>query len=516
MIDATALLRLYARTRLRQLARQRPAEQQARLLMALIGRAAATRFGRDHGFSRINTLADFQARVPLRAYEDFWAAYWRDAFPVLSDVSWPGTIPLFAVTSGTTTGATKYIPVTRPMLRANARAAADILVHHIANRPASRVLAGRSLMLGGSSRLVQEAPGIFSGDISGIAVDRMQWWARRRYFPPASLARIDDWEEKIAAMVRPALTADLRLIGGTPSWLLSFFDHLAAQHPAHDNRAAVLFPNLEVLAHGGVHFAPYRTRFAEWLEGSAAELREVYAASEGFIGVADGAPGAGMRLGLDSGVFYEFVPLSDLGGTSPTRHWLATIETGVDYAVVVTTCAGLWGYLLGDVVRFVERDPPRLLVVGRTSYMLSAVGEHVIDDEIEESIAAAAGAIGFTVTDFSVGARYPERDGDVCAHIYVVEFARTPSPAPLEIFAQVLDEALCATNADYRAHRPASLAAPVVEVAAPGTFAAWMKRRGKLGGQHKVPRIINDTALFDDLRGFLDAAASSGGRRGGA
>jgi hypothetical protein len=514
MIDATPLLRTYARYRWLQLVRQRPAGQQTELLMGLIRRAAATRFGRGHGFGRINSVADFQARVPLRTYEDFWAAYWRGAFPRLTNVSWPGTIPTFAVTSGTTTGETKYIPLTRAMLRANSRAAADILVHHIAAKPASRVLAGRSFMLGGSSRLVHEAPGIFSGDISGIAVDRMNWWTRRRYFPPPALTRIDDWEEKIAALTDRALSADLRLIGGTPSWLLSFFDHLASVHPSYENRAASLFPDLEVLVHGGVHFAPYRTRFASWLEGSAAELREVYAASEGFIGVADGAPGAGMRLALDAGVFYEFVPLSDLESAAPTRHWVDTIETGVDYAVVMTTCAGLWAYLLGDVVRFVERDPPRLLVVGRTHTMLSATGEHVIGEELEESIAAAAAAIGESVTDFSAGTRFPERGGEVCAHVYVVEFARNPGSAPIEIFSDVLDKTLCATNADYRAHRPLSLAAPIVEVVPPGIFAAWMKRRGKLGGQNKVPRIINDGALFDDLRAFC-AAASNGGSPGG-
>jgi hypothetical protein len=514
VIDATPLLRLYARHRLRQLARQRPAEDQARLLMALVGRANATRFGRDHGFGRINSVADFQAQVPVRAFDDFWADYWRDGFPRLRDVSWPGLISTFAVSSGTTTGETKYIPLTRPMLRANTRAAADILVHHIANRPASRVLAGRSFMLGGSSRLKTEAPGVFSGDISGIAMDRMPWWARARYFPPRGLARIDDWEEKMAALAGPALAADLRLIGGTPSWLLRFFDSVANAHPSGVNSAAALFPNLEVLVHGGVHFAPYRTRFAAWLEGSGAELREAYAASEGFIAIADAAPGEGMRLNLNGGLFYEFVPMAELANAEPTRHWAATIETGVDYAIVVTSAAGLWAYRLGDVVRFVDRDPPRLLVMGRTSYMMSATGEHLIDDELEEAIAAAATAIGETVTDFSVGARYPQGPGEVCTHVYVVEFASLPRGPAAETFARVVDEALCATNADYRAHRPGSLGGPSIEVAHPGTFAAWMKRRGKFGGQHKVPRVINDTDLFDDLLAFSIRRASNGGGGG--
>ncbi|HEX2255799.1 MAG TPA: GH3 auxin-responsive promoter family protein, partial [Afifellaceae bacterium] len=391
MLDATPLLRLYGRARRGRLARQDAARAQERQLMRLVRRARGTRFGRDHGFDAIHSVADFQRRVPLRRYEDFWEAYWKDAFPVLTDLTWPGTIPYFAVTSGTSSGRTKHIPVTRAMLRSNNGAGVDLLAHHLANRPESRVLGGKNFMLGGSVDLKELAPGVCSGDLTGITQNEVPSWAPAFIFPPRELAHEADWELKMEQIGRASLATDIRTIAGTPSWLLLYFDRLA-QMAGGARRLAEYYPKLELLVHGGVNFAPYRPQFEAWLEGSGAELREVYPASEGFIAIADRGPGEGMRMVLDRGLFYELVPVEELDSAEPTRHWIGDAEPGRNYAIVLSSCAGLWAYVLGDTVRLVERNPPRLLVTGRTAYFLSAFGEHLTGEEIERAVAEAAAA----------------------------------------------------------------------------------------------------------------------------
>ncbi|HEX6441189.1 MAG TPA: GH3 auxin-responsive promoter family protein, partial [Stellaceae bacterium] len=310
MIDATPLLHLYARFRLGRLARQDAAATQERVLQRLLVRAAATGFGREHGFASIRGIKAFQNAVPLRRYEDFWSAYWQPAFPELIDVSWPGRIPFFAASSGTSTGATKFIPVTHEMLRSNRQAGLDLLVHHLQHRPRSRVFAGRHLLLGGSTDLVKRTAGVSSGDLSGIATATLPLWARPFSFPPPEIARLSDWTEKMARLAETAPGANIRSISGTPSWVLLFFDELLRRHSGRGGRLADFFPGLELLVHGGVNFAPYRARFAEWLDGGHAETREAYAASEGFIAAADRGEGDGLRAILDHGVFYEFVPVS--------------------------------------------------------------------------------------------------------------------------------------------------------------------------------------------------------------
>jgi GH3 auxin-responsive promoter len=507
MIDATPLLRLYARYRAHRLADLDAAAAQQCTLQHLIRRAASTRFGREHDFARIDDHRAYRQAVPLRRYEDFWSSYWQPAFPDLVDVSWPGRIPFFAASSGTSTGATKFIPLTGEMLRSNRQVGLDLLVHHMRQRPHSRVFAGRNLLLGGSTDLVEHAPGIKSGDLSGIAAATIPRWARPFAYPPQDIARLTDWTEKMARLADPALRADIRSISGTPSWLLLFFDELARRHPERGMRLADFFPNLELVVHGGVNFAPYRARFAEWLEGSRAETREVYAASEGFVAGADRGEGEGMRVNLDHGIFYEFVPLAEIDATQPARHSIADIETGVDYALALTTCAGLWAYIVGDVVRFVERDPPRLLVTGRLSYTMSAFGEHLTGEEIEAAVTTAAEAISAGLRDFAAGALYPEKPGDIGGHLFVVEFERTVAPQELVRFAETLDRDLIRRNLDYEAHRAGGygLHAPKVMALRQGGFAEWMRRRGRLGSQNKVPRIIADPALFADLRAFVEA-----------
>lgn len=509
MLDLTLPFRAYARIRSRKLAAQNPVETQRQQLHQLLAKAKDTHFGHANRFAHIHRVEDYQDRVRIRRYEDFWREYWQPVFPRLDNCTWPGTIPYFALTSGTTSGVTKYIPVSPEMIASNRVAGLDIVTHHYAARPGSTLMRGLCFMLGGSTALTQLAPGIWGGDLSGIAGKTVPWWVRLRYFPPRELETIADWEEKITRFGPASLASDIRAVGGVPSWLLLFFDKLAELRPDCDRRLAGIYPDLEMLVHGGVNFAPYRSHFARWLEGSRAETREIYPASEGCIAIADRGDGEGLRLITDTGIFYEFVPLEELDSPNPTRHWLETVELGVNYAIVLTTCAGLWSYVIGDTVRFIDRNPPRLLVTGRTSYFLSAFGEHLIGEEIERAVAEAAMEVNALVKDYSVGALFAEAAGEVGGHLYIVEFVEgVLVDERLHHFAMAIDAALCRVNEDYKAHRAEGfgMRAPRVHAVPPNTFTAWMKSRGRLGGQNKVPRIISDTSLFASLRQFTGCA----------
>ncbi len=503
MIDATPLLRVAAARRRAALARMDPLRAQETTLRSLLRRAARTRFGLDHGFARIDTVEAYQAAVKLRDYEAFWREYWEPSFPILRDTTWPGLIRYFALSSGTTGGPTKHIPVSRAMNRSNTGAAFDTLAFHLGARPRSKVMGGLNVLLGGSVGLERLAPGVRAGDLSGIAATRMPFWAKSRAFPPRRLALIADWEAKTAALASASISRDIRSLSGTPSWMLLFFEQLAALRPDRPRRLAAFYPNLDLVVHGGVAFTPYQDSMAAWLEGSHAETREVYAASEGFIAMADRGSGEGMRLVLDRGLFFEFVRPKDLDEPNPDRRWLATAEPGVEYALVLSSNAGLWSYVVGDTVALTGRHPPRLLVTGRTAFTLSAFGEHLIVQELDQATTEAARALGSAVSDYAAGALYPGEAQARGGHLFIVELT-PPAHGQESRFAEVLDAALSRLNADYATHRQGGfgMSPPEVILAHPGTFAAWMRRRGKLGGQNKVPRVINDAPLLAELRAF--------------
>jgi hypothetical protein len=494
-IDASPLLHRFARWRAAKLAGEDAAVSQRRELARLLQAARGTRFGRDHGFGAIATVEDYQRAVPLRRYDDFWNGYWGSAYPVLDNLTWPGLIPFFANSSGTSSGVTKHIPVSAAMTRSNRRAAIDLMVHHVLNRPQSRMLGGMNFFLGGSAELTALAPGVSGGDLSGIAAAGVPLWAKGFYFPSGAPARLTDWEEKVRTLARLSLQEDIRSLSGTPSWLLLFLDEVKKQ-AGRGTRLSDWWPNLEMLTHGGVSFEPYRARFGELLAGGHAETREVFPASEGFMALADRGPGEGLRLLTGNGIFFEFVPVAELDSPSPTRHWIGNAETGINYAIVLTTCAGLWSYVIGDTVRLIDLAPPRLKVTGRTSYGLSAFGEHLIGEEIDKAVAAAAHAVDGVIADYMVGPVIPVNG--VGHHLYLVEFTEAVPQRALAVFSGRLDDALKALNVDYAEHRAGDygMAAPQVRFVKPGSFAAWMKARGKLGGQNKVPRVIADAEQF--------------------
>jgi hypothetical protein len=356
-------------------------------------------------------------------------------------------------------------------------------------------------MLSGPETLQHLAEGVEAGDVSALAAARTPWLVRRRMLPTPELAALPDWEEKIARIARLSRRRRITALGGSPNWLLMYLDAVARGSPGTGGLAD-WYPDLELIVHGGVNFAPYRHRLGALMTGSHAETREVYSASEGFFAVADRGDGEGMRLIPDGEIFYEFVPVEELSTPAPRRYWLATIEEGVEYAVALTSAAGLWAYLLGDTVRFLSTDPPRIVVTGRTSYRLSAFGEHLIEEELADAVASAAQAVGSDVVEYCCTARVAPGGRPGGVHEFIVEC--TPPPRGVsarQAYAAALDARLAALNDDYRALRARdyNLQPPVVHFAPAGAFARWMKAHRGLGGQNKVPRILHDSRAFDDI-----------------
>ncbi len=487
----------YARRRTRKLAWADPVEVQRRGLLRLVRAARSTRFGVDHGFESIRSVADFQSRVPIRTYEALWDAYLKGHYPRFDDLTWPGRIPYLALTSGTTQGATKYIPVSWEMVASNRKAAKTMVAYHLASRPKSQLFRGKVFFLGGSTNLERPAEGVRQGDLSGIAAEEAGELLRPYTFPPLDLALETDWDRKLGLLAERSVREPITLIGGVPSWLLALFGRMLDL--TGKSTIAEVWPGLELVVHGGVKFDPYRSSFDAILGDPKIRLQETYPCSEGFIAFGDPDTGL-LRLVYDHGLFFEFVPVDELDSPAPTRHWLGNVQAGVNYAIVVSTCAGLWSHVIGDTVRFESTDPPLLTFTGRTKYTLSAFGEHLISEEVEGAIALASRATGAAVREWHVG---PVFHGALGHHQYVVEFLREPDD--LASFRLALDADLSRRNADYLAHRAegVGLPLPALVVARPGGFDAWMRSKGKLGGQHKVPRMDNTGTLTAQMVGML-------------
>ena len=489
----------YSSRRVSELDHADPIDLQERALRDLLREGSRTHFGHDHKFDAIHTIADYQAAVPLRTYEDLWESYLKDRYPRFDNLTWPGQVPFLATTSGTTTGSTKYIPVTRAMIASNRKAAQTMIAYHLAARPDSRLFRGKLFMLGGSTNLESPAPGVGQGDLSAITAQTISPLLRPYSFPPLNLALDPNWDRKLTSMAERSLLEPITLVSGVTSVLLSLFQKLLDL--SGKSTVAEVWPSLEIVVHGGVKFDPYREATVAFLGDDSIRLQESYPCSEGFIAFGDRETDR-LRLVFDHGIFFEFVPLDELGSERPTRHWLGNAEVGVNYAIVVTTCAGLWSHVIGDTVRFERLVPPLLNFTGRTKYTLSPFGEHLISEEIEAAIAWASLTTGAAVRDWHVG---PVFEGSPGYHRYVVEFLRSPDDP--DAFRQNLDQDLIKRNDHYAWFRAdgGGMPAPALVVARSGAFDDWMRSRGKLGGQHKVPRVDSSGHLTEELLAFLRA-----------
>ena len=460
-----------------------PAHQR-RVFAGLVDRGAATQFGQDHGLRTGMSYAEFCEAVPVRDYEKLKP--WVDrAVAGESDILWPGKPMYFCKTSGTTSGA-KFIPITKESMPNHINSARNALLHFIANTGRPDFLDGKMIFLQGSPELQTTAGGTPMGRLSGIVAHHVPNYLQANRLPSYATNCIDPWEAKIDAIVEETKGQDMRLISGIPSWVQNYFERLLEVTGAAN--VMEVFPNLELFVYGGVAFEPYRKRFKA-LIGKEVPTVELFPASEGFFAYQDTLDTQGLRLNVDEGIFFEFIPADTYFDEEPKRVQLEDVEVGVQYALVVTTNAGLWAYDVGDTVKFTSVDPYRLVVTGRIKHFTSAFGEHVIAEEVEGALRDALAAHGGAVAEFHVAPQVNPEEG-LPYHEWFIEFSEVPTD--LEAFAKAADAGVVKRNPYYKDLITSGIlrAAKVTEVSR-GTFNGAMASLGKLGGQNKPPRLAN-------------------------
>ncbi|MEO6757909.1 MAG: GH3 auxin-responsive promoter family protein [Saprospiraceae bacterium] len=466
--------------------------RQERVLRRLVTQAAHTAFGRDHNFGSIRNYEDFRQSVPIRDYEGL-KEYVERVKHGEKDVLWPGLPAYFAKTSGTTSGV-KYIPMSRESTPLHFGTARDALFNYFARTGNGQWLDGKMIFLSGSPTL-DELSGIPTGRLSGISNHLVPGWLRTNQLPSWETNCLEDWEEKLDRIVDETVHADMRLISGIPPWVQMYYERLLAR--TGKRTVKEVFPNFSVFAYGGVNFEPYRAKL-EALVGGPVDSVETYPASEGFIAFQDSFPGVGLLLNVDAGMFFEFVPASEISNEHPTRLWLKEVELGVNYALILHTNAGLWGYNLGDTVQFVSLNPYRIVVSGRVKHFISAFGEHVIGKEVEESLLPVANAAVIRIVEFTVAPQVNPPEGGLPYHEWFIEFDNLP--ADLEQFARDVDARMRAQNIYYDDLITGNILQPLkIRVLPRDAFREYMKTQGKLGGQNKVPRLANDRKVVEGL-----------------
>ncbi len=469
----------------------RAGEAQRHWREQLVRQAANTHFGKIHRFADITTAEDFRQAIPLGDYEAF-APYIAEALEGRSDVLWPGKPAYFAKTSGTTSGV-KYIPLTRDSIPNHINSARDALLNYVDQTGNSAFLDKKLIFLSGSPELTERG-GVPTGRLSGIVNHHVPAYLRSNQLPTWETNMIDDWETKLDRIIDETLGQPMGLISGIPPWVQMYFDRIEART---GQKIKDVFPDFSVFVYGGVNFDPYRARLVESI-GRPVDSIETYPASEGFIAFQDRQDEEGLLLLANSGIYFEFVPADEYFSPNPRRLTLDDVELGKNYALILSNNAGLWGYSLGDTVKFVSRDPYRLVVTGRIKHFISAFGEHVIGEEVEKALHyAMQQQPGTEVVEFTVAPMVSPAEG-LPHHEWLVEFAAPPADAAR--FAADLDQRLTQLNVYYDDLISGAILRPLVLTSLPrGAFQQYMKAQGKLGGQNKVPRLSNDRVIADGL-----------------
>ncbi|NQZ76116.1 MAG: GH3 auxin-responsive promoter family protein [Ekhidna sp.] len=478
-----------------------PHEVQNELLEDLIKKAAKTEYGKNHGFSSIENYEHFKNKVPIVDYEDLYPFVER-LMKGEQNVLWPSEVRWFAKSSGTTNARSKFIPVSQEALDdCHYKGGKDLLSIYFNNYPESKLFAGKGLLLGGSHQINQfdENANSYYGDVSAVLLKNLPWWAQMVRTPSLDIALMDEWEEKIDRMVEITSNENVTNISGVPTWMIVLLEKILDRNGAKN--ILEIWPNLEVFFHGAVSFTPYRDLFKKLIPSRSMRYMETYNASEGFFGIQDQTDSNEMLLMLDYGIFYEFIPFGEINESNPRTLTLDEVEVGKNYAIIITTNAGLWRYKIGDTVTFTSVNPYRIKISGRTKHFINAFGEELIIENAEVAIAEACKKTNAIIDNFTAGPMYLG-DGQKGGHEWMIEFTTVPND--VNRFTKLLDEKLREVNSDYDAKRYKDIALqqPIVHIASPGTFYAWMKSRGKLGGQNKVPRLANNREYLDQLLEF--------------
>lgn len=468
---------------------------QQQLLQQLLHTAADTRFGKAYHFNRLKTYNDYRTAVPVRDYEDF-KDYIQRITEGEENVLWPGRPLYFCKSSGTTSG-TKYIPVTGVQIKEMIRAARNSLMLYVAETGNSKFFDHKMMFLQGSPELEPHGK-IPAGRLSGIVYHHVPFYANANRMPSYKVNCIEDWEEKVDAIARETLRESMSLISGIPPWCVMYFEKL--RQLTGKEYIKDIFPHFKVFAYGGVNYQPYRAQI-EKLIGFNIDSVETYPASEGFIAYQDSQKEKGLLLNVNGGLFYEFIKADEVMNEKPERITLADVQLNINYALILSTNAGLWGYNIGDTVKFVSKNPYRIVVTGRVKHFISAFGEHVIGEEVEFALLHAMRDMHAGVTEFTVAPQVTPAQG-LPYHEWFIEFSHAPHN--LQSFAAAIDELLQGRNSYYRDLRAGHLLQPLkITPVSAGGFAAYMKSKGKLGGQNKVPRLMNDRSIAQSLAPFV-------------
>ncbi len=468
---------------------------QEKVFNHLIKIGQRTAFGKDHGFDEINSYEAFRARVPIRDYEGM-KPYVERIKQGESDVLWRGKPKYFAKTSGTTSGV-KYIPLTKDSLPNHFGTARNALFNFYAKTGKGDWLDGKMIFLSGSPEM-DKVGGILTGRLSGIVNHQVPAWLRTNQLPSYETNCIEDWETKLDRIVDETLKEDMRLISGIPPWVQMYYERLLER--TGKKRIIDIFPNYSMFVYGGVNFEPYRAQLEE-LVGKRIDSVETYPASEGFIAFQDLPDSKHLLLNADSGIFFEFVPADEIFNENPTRLSLRDVEVGVNYALIINSNAGLWGYNIGDTVQFVSKEPYRLVVSGRVKHFISAFGEHVIGKEVEEALLSVAAQEGIRIVEFTVAPQVNPPGGETPYHEWFIEFDNQPDH--LAEFAKKVDKAMIEQNIYYEDLISGNILQPLkITPLKKDAFRQYMKSQGKLGGQNKVPRLSNDRKIATELEAF--------------
>lgn len=468
-----------------------PVETQRRVFDDLIKSAASTAFGKDHNFTDIKSYEDFARRVPIRDYEAL-RPYVDRVVNGEENILWPGKPLYFAKTSGTTSGA-KYIPLTKESMPFHIQAARDAILHYIAETGHADFVDGKMIFLQGSPEL-EEKNGVKLGRLSGIVAHFVPKYLQKNRMPSWETNCIDDWETKVDAIVDETLPENMAVISGIPSWVQMYFEKLRERT---GKPVGEVFPNFNLFIYGGVNYEPYRAKF-ENLMGRKFDSIELFPASEGFFAYQDSQHEKGMLLLLNSGIFYEFVKASEFHGENPRRYTIGEVEIGVNYVLILSTNAGLWGYNIGDTIQFTSIKPYRVIVSGRIKHYISAFGEHVIGKEVEAALQEAMENTSVRVNEFTVAPQITP-DAGLPYHEWLIEFENRPDD--LDDFALKIDAAMRKQNVYYDDLIAGNVLRTLVITPVPQNgFNEYMKSVGKLGGQNKVPRLANDRKIADALK----------------
>ncbi|MEI7959459.1 MAG: GH3 auxin-responsive promoter family protein [Chitinophagaceae bacterium] len=469
-------------------------EDQQSILNQLVKIGKATIFGKEHGLDQVKTYEDFKKVVPIRDYEAF-KPYIEQIKNGTQNVLWKGRPIYFAKTSGTTSGV-KYIPITKDSIGNHINGARNAILSYMSQAQQTQFAGGKMIFLSGSPEL-ERVGGIPTGRLSGIVNHHIPQYLRGNQLPSFETNCIEEWEEKLDKIVTETLGKDLTLIGGIPPWMQMYFDRIVE---TTGKSVIENFPNLQVLVQGGVNFEPYKAKLFETI-GKPIDTIELFPASEGFFAFQEDRTHPGLLLNTNSGIFYEFIPLAEVHHENPTRLSLGQVKLGEQYAIIINSNAGLWGYNIGDTVKFVSVHPYRIIVTGRVKHFISAFGEHVIGEEVEQALLDVTKAMNVSVVEFTV-APYIQQGQGKSYHEWFVEFERAPEN--LAHFEQQLNEAMSAKNVYYLDLIQGNILEPLhVRVLSKNAFIDYMRSQGKLGGQNKVPRLSNDRKIADDLKQYI-------------